>query len=216
MVMGTASTIACLAEALGMALPGSASPPSGSGDRLRVAVRTGRMAAQMARSRVRPREILTSEAFQNALVVLLALGGSTNAVVHLLAIARRAGVLLTLDDLAALSGKVPLLVDLKPSGAGYMEDFHAAGGMPALLEVLEPLLDGSVRTVAGGPLALVRDGDLVLLDVPAGRVDLLVDEAELSARRASWSPPPLPDRGWLRLHAEHVLQADCGCDLDFC
>ncbi|MBM4371481.1 MAG: dihydroxy-acid dehydratase [Deltaproteobacteria bacterium] len=361
MVMGTASTMACLAEVLGLALPGSATPPSGSGARLRAAVAAGRVAARLAAAPVRPREILTPAAFGNAAVVLAALGGSTNAVVHLLALARRAGVTLTLDDLAAASSRTPLLLDLKPAGSGYMEDFHAAGGMPALLRELAPLLDLSAGVVeggtlgdrlaaarprvgevirslerplgppgglvvlrgslapdgavlkraaaspalmrhegpavvfespddavarlddpslgitpdhvlvlrnagpraagmpeagslpipkylaaagvkdmvrvsdgrmsgtsygavvlhvapeaaAGGPLALVRDGDRIRLDADAGRLELVVPEDELARRRTAWTPPALPPRGWARVYAERVLQADRGCDLDF-
>lgn len=149
MVMGTASTMACLAEALGMMLPGGATPPSGSAARLRHAVATGRRAADLARRRRRPRRVLTPAAFRNALVALMALGGSTNAVVHLLAVARRARVPLALTDFSAVSAQVPLLVDCKPAGAGYLEDMDRAGGMPVLLKALEPLLDPAAFTVAG-------------------------------------------------------------------
>ena len=415
MVMGTASTMACLAEALGMMLPGGAAAPSGSGARLRHAVAAGRRAAALAQAPVRPREILTPAAFANAATALLAIGGSTNAIIHLLAIARRCGVPLTLADFEAAAGRVPLLVNCKPSGALWLEDLHRAGGMPAVLAELRPLLqldarcvsgqtlgeqlaarggaapdatgpdtgatvpsrsttrdeqptsaaenatstthDGSVghserstddraavpapvvgtldgpigppgaltvlrgslapdgavlkRSAAtpallhhrgpalvfesaadladriddpalpvtpghvlvlrnsgpaaagmpetgsvaiprklaaagvrdmvrvsdarmsgtaggtvvlhcspeaarGGPLALVEDGDLIELDADRGRIDLLVSETELEARRArAPAPPPLPARGWRRLHAEHVLPAHLGADLDF-
>jgi dihydroxy-acid dehydratase len=160
MVMGSASTMACLSEVLGLMLPGGAAAPSGTGDRLRHAVASGRRAAQLTREPLRPRQILSRSAFENALTALLALGGSTNAVIHLTAIARRAGVALGLDDVQAVSERVPLLVDCKPAGAGYLEDFHRAGGVPALLKALEPLLDLSVRTVEGRAL-----GDL-LKEVP--------------------------------------------------
>jgi dihydroxy-acid dehydratase len=152
MVMGTASTMACVTEALGLMLPGGATPPMSSGDRLRNCVASGRCAVQLAREQLRPRDVLTRASFANALVALMALGGSTNAVVHLLAIARRAGISLSLDDFDDVSRNVPLLVDCKPAGKGYLEDMHFAGGMPALLKVLEPMLDLSAMTVNGKTL----------------------------------------------------------------
>lgn len=363
MVMGTASTMASLAEALGMMLPGGASPTSPSGARLRHATATGRRAAELARDPVLPREILTPAAFENALHVLAAVGGSTNAIVHLLAIARRAGVELTLDDVDRVARETPLLVDLKPSGTRYMEDFDYAGGVPVLLRALADRLDlshvgvsgvplaelvarteppahwqdvittpegpigpagalavlrgslapdGAVLKVSaasphllqhtgpavvfespedaavrlddpalditadhvlvlrnagpvaagmpeagslplprrlaaagvkdmvrvsdarmsgtsygtvvlhcapeaavGGPLALVRDGDPIRLDVAGRRLDLLVDDEELACRRAAFRGPVLPPRGWRRLHADTVLQANLGADFAF-
>ncbi|MCY7401469.1 MAG: dihydroxy-acid dehydratase [Nocardioides sp.] len=363
MVMGTASTMATMAEVLGMMLPGGATPPSPTGDRLRHAVRSGRRAVELAREPVLPTEVLTADAFHNALRVLAAIGGSTNAVVHLLAIARRAGVELTLANFDAAAREVPLLLDLKPSGTGYMEDFHRAGGVPALLGELADVLrldhvglsgktmreriaghdtppdwqqtirtiedpvapsgalavltgslapDGAVLKVSaatpgllhhtgpavvfdspedaatrlddpateitadsvlvlrnagpvgagmpeagslpiprrlaeagvtdmvrvsdarmsgtsygtvvlhcspeaavGGPLALVRDGDQIRLDVTARTIDLLVEENVLAKRRADLQPHPLPPRGWRRLFATTVQQAHLGADLDF-
>lgn len=363
MVMGSASTIACLTETLGLLLPGGASPTSGSGDRLRNAVASGRTAVQLAHSPVRPSEILTRPAFENALKVLVALGGSTNTIVHLMAIARRAGINLDMDDLQEASDRIPLLVDCKPSGSLYMEDFHKSGGLPVLMKSLESELDpapinierrtvterlsdvdppgewqsvirtlesplggtGSLTTLrgslapdgaiiktsaatpelfehegpavvfdspedaadrlddpnteitknhvmilrnagpiaagmpeagslpipkrlaqqgvkdlvrvsdarmsgtaygtvvlhcapeaaAGGPLALVRDGDRIRLSVSERRIDLLVDANELAKRREAFKTPPLPSRGWARLYSEHVLQANEGADLDF-
>lgn len=363
MVMGTASTMACMAEVLGMMVPGSASPPATTGARLKVGVETGRQAVALAGRGCVARQILTRPAFENALRVLAALSGSTNAVVHLLALAGRAGVSLTLDDFDRIARQVPLLVDCKPAGSGYMEDFHRAGGVPALLKVLESQLDvdtvgvtgqrlgdllaaaeppgdwqttirsldeplgppaslvvlrgslapdgavlkraaaaphlhahrgravvfegpedvaariddprlgiqpddvlvlrgvgpvamgmpeagsmpipkylaergvrdmvrisdgrmsgtayGAVvlhvapEAAVGGPLALVRDGDEIELDAEAGRIELLVSEEELARRRAEWQAPALPSRGWRRLYAERVQQADLGVDLDF-
>lgn len=365
MVMGTASTMACVVEALGLMPPGSATAPAPSADRLRIGVASGRLAVELAAAELRPTQILTRPAFENAIAVLNAIGGSTNAIVHLLAIARRAGVDLTLDDFERIAARVPLLVDCKPSGTGYLEDMHKAGGMPALLSILEPLLDTSVLDVTGtplseriaafrerdgyvdhrvirpledplgptgalaivrgnlapdgavvkvaaatesllvhqgpaivvdspgeataklddpdldvtpdhvlvlrnagpvgagmpeagslpiprrlaqqgvrdmvrvsdarmsgtaygttvlhcspeaaigGPLALLRDGDIVSLDVPRGRIDVLLDDAELEARRADLRLPPLPERGWRRLYHQHVEQAHLGADLDF-
>lgn len=362
MVMGSASTIACVAETLGIMLPGGASPTSGSADRLRNAVASGRRAALLAREPIAPGRLLTRQAFQNALTVLIALGGSTNTIIHLTAIARRAGVELSLADLQAASARTPLLVDCKPSGSRYMEDFHEAGGLPAVLKVLEPLLhpdpidvegrtlrerlartappgrwqsvirtldeplggagsiavlrgslapDGAViktsaatpdlcehegpavvfdspadaaariddpglevgpghvlvlrnagpvaagmpeagslpiprklaergvtdvvrvsdarmsgtaygtvvlhcapEAAVGGPLALVRDGDPIRLSVSRGAIDLQVPAAELARRRRAFAPPELPARGWARIHASHVMQADRGADLD--
>ena len=363
MVMGTASTMACLAEVLGLMMPGSASPPATTGARLRVGVETGRQAVALAGQGRTAREILTRPAFENALRVLAALSGSTNAVVHLLALAGRAGVALTLDDFDRIARQVPLLVDCKPAGRGYMEDFHRAGGVPALLKAMESQLDlttvgvtgqrladlldatdapgawqttirsldeplgpaaslvvlkgslapdgavlkraaasphlhkhrgrafvfegpedvaariddpalgiepddvlvlrgvgpvamgmpeagsmplpkylaergvkdmvrisdgrmsgtayGAVvlhvapESAVGGPLALMRDGDEIELDAEAGRLDLLVSESELERRRAEWKKPAVPARGWRRLYAERVQQADRGVDLDF-
>lgn len=363
MVMGTASTMACLTETLGMMLPGGATPPAPTGTRLRHATATGRRAVALANNPMLPSEVLTPAAFENALRVLAALGGSTNAVVHLLAVARRAGVPLTLDDFDRIARTVPLLVDLKPSGRAYMQDFHNAGGVPVLLKALSDVLDlshvgidgqsmgerlesvsppqdwqdiihplhaplgdvgalavlrgslapdgavvkvsaaspgllqhegpavvfespddaavrlddpelditanhvlvlrnagpiaagmpeaGSLpiprklsaagvqdmvrisdarmsgtsygtivlhcspESAAGGPLALVRDGDRIRLDVAGRRVDLLIDEAEAARRRKELRPYELPGRGWRRLHAENVLQASEGADLRF-
>ncbi len=363
MVMGTASTMACLTETMGMMLPGGATPPSGSGDRLRQAVMTGRQAVKLAQQPLTPRELLTPAAFRNALTVLGAVSGSTNAVVHLAAIARRAGILLTLDDVHRISSRVPVLTDIKPAGTGYLEDLHRAGGVPALLKELAPSLeldallvtgetlgallqrvnrpgpwqstirsldqpllgsgalvtlrgtlapDGAILKAAaatpalfnhtgpavvfespedaaariddpalgitphhvlvlrnggpvaagmpeagslpipkylaqqglkdivrvsdarmsgtafgtvilhcapeaaiGGPLAFVRNGDHIRLDVSARRIDLLVSPDELDRRREMWTPPVLPARGWRHLYARSVLQADLGADLDF-
>ncbi len=364
MVMGSASTMACLLEVLGLALPGSATPPSGSGARLRMGVATGRRAVELAHAgSPTPSQLFTFDALHNALTLLSALSGSTNAIVHLAAFARRAGLGDVLDLLDAISRQTPVLVDCKPAGSRYMEDLHHAGGVPAVLAALRPLLQldaptvagttlreqladhpgpgdwqdlihtldrplkpaGALRTLrgnlaprgavlkagaasqalfqhrgpalvfegpadaaariddpdlavtpdtvlvlrgagpvgagmpeagslpiprklarqgitdmvrvsdarmsgtaygtvvlhcapeaaAGGPIALVRDGDMVQLDVAAGRIDLLVSDQELATRRADWRPPPLPERGWARLQAQHVLQADEGADLDF-
>lgn len=363
MVMGTASTMACVIEAMGLALPGSATAPAATGDRLRAGVAAGRAAVTLAADPRPMRELVTPAALHNALIVLAAIGGSTNAVVHLLAIARRAGVSLTLEDFDHAARAVPVIADLKPAGTGYLEDLHRAGGVPALLAVLADHLDlsaavveggtladrvarrpdepnpgtttirslsdpvkapgaiavlrgslapsGAVMKVAaaspdllvhqapavvfespadvaariddpdlpvtadsilvmrnagpvaagmpeagsfpiprrlaeqgvtdmvrisdarmsgtaygtvvlhvapeasvGGPLALVRDGDLIRLDVQNRRVDLLVDESELELRRTDWRPPRSDVDGWRRLFAAHVLQADQGVDLD--
>jgi dihydroxy-acid dehydratase len=139
-VMGTASTMACIAETLGMALPGTAAIPAVHSARLLAAEASGRAAMALARRPITPRQLVTEKSVENALRVLMAIGGSTNAVIHLTAIAGRAGVCVSLDRLNAISDQTPVLVDLKPVGEGYMEDFFAAGGMGAVLRELKPLL----------------------------------------------------------------------------
>ncbi len=365
MVMGTASTVACMAEAIGMALPGAATTPATHADRVRIAEASGAEAVRLARDGVRPSAIMTPAAFRNAFTVLQAIGGSTNALIHFTAVAGRLGIQVDLELFDRLGREVPVLIDLKPSGAHYMEHFHWAGGVPRLLRELGPALDLTCVTVAGrtlgeiaagaeevpgqdvirsraapiatggglavlrgnlapggallkrsaaspdlmrhegravvftsvedmvrriddpaldvtaadvlvmqgggpkgapgmpeagyipiprklaragvkdmvrisdarmsgtafgtivlhvtpesaagGPLGLVRTGDRIRLDAEARRLDLLVDEAELAARRAAWTPPAeAPRRGYAALFHNHVLQADGGCDFDFC
>ena len=152
-VMGTASTMACVAEALGMMLPGTATIPAVHADRLRAAEASGGEAVRLIERPIRPSEIITRAAVENALRVILALGGSTNAILHLTAIAGRAGIDLPLAWLNELSETTPVLVGLKPTGEAYMEDFFAAGGLGAVLAELAPLLDTSCRMVTGETLA---------------------------------------------------------------
>jgi dihydroxy-acid dehydratase len=364
MVMGTASTMACLAEVLGFVLPGGASIPAVHSERLRFGERTGRRAVELAQSQQPlPRSLITTASLRNAIVVLQALGGSTNALIHLAAIAGRTGIAFDLDEVDRIGRETPVLVDLKPIGRGFMEDFHQAGALPALMRRLSPRLDLSVATAdgrtlgaviadwpdwtdsavirlvdnpvaagealtvlrgsltpdgavlkraaatsallqhegpalvfdgltdlstridaadlavtpehvlvlrgvgpvgapgmpeagsipipaklaqagvkdmvrisdarmsgtaygtvilhvspeaaIGGPLALIRDGDMIRLDFANRRLDLLVDDDELTRRRAGLQPHPLPARGYERLFVEHVMQADRGCDFDF-
>ncbi len=151
-VMGTASTMACVAEALGITVPGGASPPAVTADRVRVAERTGQVAVQIAKSRLTPEKILTPKAFENALRVLLAIGGSTNGVIHVTAIAGRLGIPVDLERLHALGQETPVLVDLKPSGQHYMEDLHRAGGLATLLRELKPMLHLDALTITGRTL----------------------------------------------------------------
>jgi dihydroxy-acid dehydratase len=151
-VMGTASTMACLTEALGMCLPGTAAIPAVHADRLRAAEATGAAAVKLIGSALTPDKIVNAKSIENALRVLLAIGGSTNAVIHLTAIAGRAGVPVSLQKLNELSDSTPVLVNLKPVGNGYMEDFFAAGGMGALLRELRDLLHLDVMTVTGETL----------------------------------------------------------------
>ena len=151
-VMGTASTMACVAEALGMTVPGGASPPAVTADRIRIAEQTGAQAVELARQGLTIDKILTPAAFENALRVLLAIGGSTNGIVHLTAIAGRMGIDIDLAGLDRMGRETPVLVDLKPSGQHYMEDFHKAGGMATLLRELKPLLRLEALTVTGRSL----------------------------------------------------------------
>jgi dihydroxy-acid dehydratase len=363
-VMGTASTMACIAEALGMALPGSAAIPAVHADRLRMAEASGLRAAAMAMSGGPvPGEILTPRSVENALRVLLAIGGSTNAIIHLTAIAGRGGVPVSLERLNRLSEETPVLVDLKPTGSYYLQDLHAAGGLRAVLWELRDLLNHDCLTVsgetlgerlrspppyvdhavirrrdnpisptgglvalfgnlaprgailkrsaadprlfegegravvfesledlaariddpaldvskddflvlknagprsasgmpeagylpipkklaqagvkdmvrisdarmsgtafgtvvlhvtpdaaAGGTLAVVKSGDRIRLSVKERSLELLVDDEELSRRRAALPSLFAPTRGYARLYAEHITQADLGCDFDF-
>ncbi len=152
-VMGTASTMACVAEALGMTLPDTAAIPAVHADRIRAAEATGVCAMELIRTNgPRPSEIVTEKSVDNALRVLLAIGGSTNAIIHLTAIAGRRGIKISLEHLNRLSDETPVLIDLKPTGSYYMQDFHAAGGMGALLLELKDLLHLDCMTVTGETL----------------------------------------------------------------
>ena len=151
-VMGTASTMACIAETLGMSLPGTAAIPAVHADRIRAAEASGARAVQLIRDPLRPSQIITDKSVENALRVLLAIGGSTNAIIHLTAVAGRLGIPVSLERLNALSDETPVLVNLKPTGEHYMEDFFAAGGMTAVLRELEPQLHLDAITVTGETL----------------------------------------------------------------
>ena len=364
MTMGTASTMASMVEALGMSLPGNAAIPAVDARRSTLAQTTGRRIVEMVREDLRMSKILTRAALENAIFNNAAIGGSSNAVIHLLALARRVGVPLSLDDWDRLGSSLPCLVDLQPSGQHLMEDFFYAGGVPVVLRelgeagvlnrealtanghsiwenvaqaecwnrevirtfaqpfkahagiavvrgniaphgaVIKPsaasehlllhrgravvfenveelhsrindenldidencvmvlkncgprgypgmaevgnmpippkllrrgitdivrisdarmsgtaygtvVLHVSPEAAIGGPLALVRSGDMIKLDVPARLVALEVDDAVLEQRRAQWKPAPAPERGWAKLYVDHVLQAHEGADLDF-
>ncbi|MFM1987708.1 MAG: hypothetical protein RJA99_665 [Pseudomonadota bacterium] len=189
-VMGTASTMACIAEALGIAVPGGASPPAVTADRMRVAERSGAVAVELARSRLTIDRILTEKAFENAMRVLLAIGGSTNAIVHLTAIAGRLGFEVDLDALDRMGRETPVLVDLKPSGAHYMEDFHRAGGMTTLLRELRPLLHLDALTVTGRTLGEVLDAapPPFAQDVVRPRTDPVYPQGGLAVLRGNLAP----------------------------
>jgi len=150
--MGTASTMASMAEALGMTLPQSASIPAPDTRRKQLAHLTGRRIVQMVNEDLRPSKVMTRHAFENAVKVLSAIGGSTNAVIHLLAIAGRVGVPLTLDDIDRIGSRLPLLVDIMPAGNRLMEDFFEAGGIPALMAELSSILEGDALAVTGRPI----------------------------------------------------------------
>ncbi|HTY68006.1 MAG TPA: L-arabinonate dehydratase [Alphaproteobacteria bacterium] len=363
MVMGTASTMAAAAEALGMSLPGASSIPAADSAHARMASMSGRRIVEMVWQDLKPSDICTTKAFENAVRVAMSLGGSTNAIVHLIAMAGRAGAALDLDKFDALSRSTPHLGNIRPAGKYLMEDFYYAGGLRALMARLADLLNRDCITVSGktirenvegagvynddvirprneplnsegglavlrgnlcpngavikpaamepqflkhtgraivfknyndmaariddpnlpatkdsvlvlqnggplgapgmpewgqlpipkkllqqgvrdmvrisdsrmsgtsygacvlhvapesyvgGPLALVKDGDMIELDVPGRKLTLKIDDAELQRRRAAWTaPPPHYTRGYGQLHAQHVLQADKGCDFDF-
>src|SRR3954470_2199891 len=189
-VMGTASTMACIAEALGMTVPGGASPPAVTSARMRVAEQTGTVAVQMAKSRLTVDKILTEKAFENAMRVLLAIGGSTNAIVHLTAIAGRVGLEVDLQALDRMGRETPVLVDLKPSGQHYMEHFHAAGGMATLLRELKPLLHLDALTVTGRTLGeeLERAAPPFPQDVVRPRDNPIYREGGIAVLRGNLAP----------------------------
>jgi dihydroxy-acid dehydratase len=175
MVMGTASTMACITEALGLSLPMSATIPAPHAERFRSAEASGRVAAEMAKAKgPKPSELLTPSAFKNAQVVLQAIGGSTNGLVHLTAIAGRTPHRIDLDAFDRIGRQVPVLVDLKPSGDHYMEHFHHAGGVPKLMKQLGDLIDLDCRSITGQSL---RDIVAAAEDVPGQDVIRSRDEA---------------------------------------
>jgi len=158
-VMGTASTMACLAETLGFTIPGTAAIPAVHADRLRASEATGELAVELANKGLTPDQLLTNESIENALRILLAIGGSTNAVIHLTAIAGRLGKKVSLETLNRLSDTTPMLVNLKPSGTHYMEHFFAAGGMGAVLRELKPLLHLDCLNICGQTLGERLEGE---------------------------------------------------------
>jgi len=189
MVMGTASTMACVIEALGLSLPGSAAIPATHAERIRCAEATGKRAAEMAKQGPRPREIITPAALRNAMVVLQAIGGSTNGIVHLAAIAGRVGHPIDLDQFDKLSRDVPVLIDLKPSGDHYMEHFHHAGGVPRLMAEIADLLDLDTPTVAGTLADAIAGAEQVPgQTVIRPRVNPLKQEGAMCVLRGNLAP----------------------------
>jgi dihydroxy-acid dehydratase len=187
--MGTASTMACLAEALGTTIPGVAGTPAPDSRLLERAHETGRLAVELVRQDRRPSTILTRGSFRNAIVTLAAVGGSTNGVVHLLALAGRLGVELTLEDFDRFGSGVPLLVDLQPAGRHLMEDFHRAGGLLAVLREVADLLDPEAGTVTGRPLVeQLADAELVDPEVIRPRDRPLQEAAGIAVLRGNLCP----------------------------
>ena len=187
--MGTASTMACLAEALGTTIPGVAGTPAPDSRLLEQAHLTGRLAVELVEQERRPSTILTRGSFHNAIVTLAAIGGSTNAVVHLLALAGRVGVDLTLDDFDRTGSGVPLLVDLQPAGRHLMDDLHRAGGLRAVLREVADLLDPEALTVTGRPLVEhLQDAQIADPTVIRPRGQPLLDAAGIAVLRGNLCP----------------------------
>jgi dihydroxy-acid dehydratase len=187
--MGTASTMALVAEALGTVVPGTAGIPAPDSRLLEAAHHTGRLAVDMVGADRRPATFLTKASFHNAIVALAAIGGSTNAVVHLLAIAGRLGIDLSLDDFDRIGSRVPVLVDLQPAGRFLMEDFHRAGGLLAVLREVRDLLDPDALTVIGRPLAeFLDDAEIWDGEVIRTRAKPLVAEGGIAVLRGNLAP----------------------------
>ena len=190
MVMGTASTMACMTEALGMMLPGGAAIPAVHADRLRAAEATGARAVGIATERLTPSRIMTPEAFENALRMLLAIGGSTNAIVHIAAIAGRLGIRVDLEAFDRLGRETPVLVDLKPTGQHYMEDLFKAGGAQAIVRELKPLLNLDCLTVNGKSLGANLDASppAFAQDVVRSFADPIFREGGIAVLRGNLAP----------------------------
>ena len=187
--MGTASTMAVVAEALGTVVPGTAGTPAPDSRLLQAAHGTGRLAVEMVAAGRTPSTFLTFGSFANAIVALAAVGGSTNAVVHLLAIAGRLGIDLTLDDFDRIGSRVPVLVDLQPAGRFLMEDFHRAGGLLAVLREVRDLLDPTALTVTGRPLVeSLTDAPIWDAEVIRPRSAPLVAEGGIAVLRGNLAP----------------------------
>jgi dihydroxy-acid dehydratase len=189
-VMGTASTMACIAEALGMTVPGGATPPAVTADRMRIAELTGAQAVKMAEQNLTIDKILTPDAFENAMRVLLAIGGSTNGIVHLAAIAGRLGIDIDLEALDRMGRDTPVLLNLKPSGQHYMEDFHKAGGMATLLRQLKPVLKLDALTVTGRTLGeeIEASGPGFVQNVVRSMEDPIYPQGGIAVLRGNLAP----------------------------
>jgi dihydroxy-acid dehydratase len=187
--MGTASTMAVVAEALGTTRPGIAGTPAADSRLLEAAHETGRLAVSMVHDDRRPSDFLSRGSFENAIVALAATGGSTNAVIHLLAIAGRLGIELTQDDFDRVGADVPLLVDLQPAGRFLMEDFHRAGGLLAVLREVQDLLDPDALTVTGRPLvSYLEDPEIWDREVIRTRAEPLQRKAGIAVLYGSLAP----------------------------
>jgi dihydroxy-acid dehydratase len=215
MTMGTASTMTSAAEALGLTLPGAASIPAADSRHALMAAQSGKRIVDMVWEDLKPSDLLTPPAFRNAVVTVLAIGGSTNAIVHLIAMARRAGVPLALDDFDALSRRVPLLANIRPSGSYLMEDFYYAGGLRALLRNLGGLLETSALTANGRSLGDNVAAARVLDEMVIRRVDdPLVASDTLAVLRGNLAPdgavikPPAAEPHLLRHRGRATVFAD--------
>jgi dihydroxy-acid dehydratase len=187
--MGTASTMGCVAEALGMTIPGVAGTPAPDSRLLQSAQETGRLIVQMIKDDRKPSDVMTKGSFINAIVALAGIGGSTNAVVHLLAIAGRLGIKLTLDDFDKIGSSVPLLANLQPAGTHLMEDFFRAGGLLALLKELKDLMDPKAITVTGKPLVdYLDDAEIFDETVISKRSNPLKDSAGIAVLKGNLAP----------------------------
>src|SRR6516165_5738329 len=205
MTMGTASTMTAIAEAIGMTLPGASSIPAADANHIRMASECGRRIVEMVWEDLTPKQIQTREAFENAIAVAMAMGCSTNAIIHLIAQARRAGQDIGLDDFEKASRKVPVIAMVRLSDARMSGTSYGA----CILHV-------APESFVGGPLALVKNGDRITLDVAARTINLDVPEAELARRRAAWRPPARRfERGYGWMFSRHIRQAHEGCDFDF-
>jgi len=218
--MGTASTMTALIDVLGLSLPGASTIPAVDSAHGRMASQAGRRIVEMVWEDLIPSDIVTPAALNNAVIADMAISGSTNSLIHLIAIARRFGHDLSLESFSVASDMVPVICNLMPAGKYLMEDLHFAGGLMAVLKSGTSygtcVLHVCPESRIGGPLALVRDGDRIHLDAASRRLDLLVDEAEMTARRGVWKAPPAHYvRGYGSMFSEHVLQADQGCDFDY-
>jgi dihydroxy-acid dehydratase len=191
MVMGTASTMACITESLGLSLPMSATIPAPHAERFRLGEASGKVAAEMARVKgPKPSELLTQSSFRNAQVVLQAIGGSTNGLIHLTAIANRTAHRIDLESFDRLGREVPVLIDLKPSGAHYMEHFHHAGGVPKLMAQLGNLIDLEAKTITGATLReiVARAEEVPGQDVIRSRNTPIKPEGALAVLRGNLAP----------------------------
>jgi len=189
MTMGTASTMTSAVEALGLALPGSASIPAADSHHAKMATAVGKRAVELVWEDATPASLLTPASFDNAVICVLACGGSTNAVIHLIAMARRAGVPLDLDRFEAISKRTPVIANLRPSGKYLMEDFYYAGGLPALLASIRDLLDLSAKTVSGRTLGENIEGSRVFnSDVILPRDKPLLPSGGLAILRGNLAP----------------------------
>jgi dihydroxy-acid dehydratase len=187
--MGTASTMGCVAEALGMTIPGVAGTPAPDSRLLQSAQETGRLIVQMIKDDRKPSDVMTKGSFINAIVALAGIGGSTNAVVHLLAIAGRLGIKLTLDDFDKIGSNIPLLANLQPAGTHLMEDFFRAGGLLALLKELKDLMDPKAITVTGKPLVdYLDDAEIFDETVISKRSKPLKDSAGIAVLKGNLAP----------------------------